>query len=372
MNLKKNLIFLLLAVIVSLSACNKQSDAVTRGEDSKTENINSGIVFPETYSISDDNVTFNLSPEIPENMDVNNLHEVSVRGILNNDASAALEYWGKDKDVVETHELPADQFTPEEYYYSFDDGSRLGAGGSSLAYASPHDQYYTRVFRQISDDAAILEDGSSDFSFASSSDCLRELADTLKMVGYDITFASSVFSLTAEQAKDWEEHLTMDAMDGDRQEDAYKNAWTEEDNAYLISAYQTYNGLPVFNEMLALNQAMAVDSPDNAPIQAICTARGLEFLTVMAQYEFIETDKVVSLLPFDTITKTISTKFNNILSESPYEVYKAKLFLMVRLVTAEDYEAFPVWYFEAREEGSDTKLVIIVDAATGKEINIGQ
>jgi len=369
MNVKKKYVLLALVTVVSLSACNNQTDAVNQGADAAMGNANSAIAFPETYTMTDGNVKYNLSLEMPEDIDVNNFREVDVCSILYNDTPAALEYLCKDKAINETQVIPADEFTPEEYSYYFDDGSRLSAGGSTLTCDSPNSEYYRDVFYRISNDTDLLQDEPPDFSFAAPSDCLQEIEDIMKATGYDTTVSASVFSLTAEQAKAWEEHLTID---GDRQEEAYKEEWTEEDNAYIISAYQTYNGVPVFNEMLAMNQEMAVDSPDNAPIQAICTARGLESLMVIAQYEFSETKEEVSFLPFEMITKTISTKLNNILSESPYEVYKAKLFLMVRYVTARDYEAFPVWYFEAREEGSDEKMVLIVDAVTGEEINIGQ
>ena len=114
---------------------------------------------------------------------------------------------------------------------------------------------------------------------------------------------------------------------------------------------------------------MSDDSPDNAPVQAIYSARGLESLTIDYIYNFKNEQNTVALKPFDEIASVVEEKYDNILNDVNYEVTRAKLY--ERVYTGEDqkYAEEPIWYFEVMENGSN-KTVMLVNAETGKEINL--
>ena len=114
---------------------------------------------------------------------------------------------------------------------------------------------------------------------------------------------------------------------------------------------------------------MSDDSPDNAPVQAIYSARGLESLTIDYIYNFKNEQNTVTLKPFDEIASVVEEKYDNILNDVNYEVTRAKLY--ERVYTGEDqkYAEEPIWYFEVMENGSN-KTVMLVNAETGKEINL--
>ena len=68
-------------------------------------------------------------------------------------------------------------------------------------------------------------------------------------------------------------------------------------------------------------------------------------------------------------------KFESILNEATYEIRKIKLFEMVRNNEQQEYEAFPVWYFETIEHPADTDIpptvsVTVINALTGEEVYI--
>ena len=51
-------------------------------------------------------------------------------------------------------------------------------------------------------------------------------------------------------------------------------------DAYFIYGYQKYEDIPIFHEMMSIARSMAYDTPDNAPVQAIYSTRGIEYLNI--------------------------------------------------------------------------------------------
>ena len=86
------------------------------------------------------------------------------------------------------------------------------------------------------------------------------------------------------------------------------NEPTSEDEAYFIYAYQENTGIPVFHELMSVAKQMSDDSPDNAPVQAIYSARGLESLTIDYIYNFKNEQNTVALKPFDEIASVVEEK----------------------------------------------------------------
>ena len=107
---------------------------------------------------------------------------------------------------------------------------------------------------------------------------------------------------------------------------------------------------------------MADDSPDNAPVQAIYSARGLEELNIDYIYDFKNEQDMVTLKPLEE-------KYENLLNDSKYEITRAKLYERVYTGENQKYAEEPIWYFEI-VENDNNKTVMLVNAETGKEINL--
>ena len=151
-------------------------------------------------------------------------------------------------------------------------------------------------------------------------------------------------------------------------EEGKTNEPTSDDEAYFIYAYQENTGIPVFHELMSVAKQMSDDSPDNAPVQAIYSARGLEKISINYIYDFKNEQNTVTLKPFEEIASVVEEKYENLLNDSKYEITRAKLY--ERIYTGEDqkYAEEPVWYFEVND--GSRKTVMLVNAETGKEINL--
>ena len=62
-------------------------------------------------------------------------------------------------------------------------------------------------------------------------------------------------------------------------------------------------------------------------------------------------------------------KYENLLNDSKYEITRAKLYERVYTGENQKYAEEPIWYFEVVENGNN-KTVTLVNAETGKEINL--
>lgn len=321
--------------------------------------------LPTDYHLIDNNVEFDFTLELPKNLIQNNILAGNVLGLEYTNQEKAKKILGQNKKIVESYTVPADEYSPEEYSYYFDNGSFLNAGGSSLVYKSDKANYYTDVF------AKIKGESKSDFAFADTVKCLEDVKQALISIGIDTTFSFSCYSLSYEQAQEWEEHY---AKDGTNDTKAYKTDWSDKDNVYLVSAYQTYQDIPIYHELMAFNQNMAFDNAYNAPVQVIYGKDGVESLLVTTQYNIQQTSDKYQLLPFEKITQTVRAKLKNLLTQENFLVDRAKLFMRVSLDETQKYTMSPMWYFETIAETENheesRRIVILVNAITGEEITV--
>lgn len=156
-------------------------------------------------------------------------------------------------------------------------------------------------------------------------------------------------------------------QEGRLTEEKRKESWSQEDDAYFIYGYQKYEDIPIFHEMMSIARSMAYDTPDNAPVQAIYSTRGIEILDISGVYEFEKGEQQVLLKPFEDIAAVVEEKFENILNDAEYEVTRAKFYERVYLDEGQKYKADPIWYFEV-VENNISKSVTLINAETGKEI----
>ena len=150
-------------------------------------------------------------------------------------------------------------------------------------------------------------------------------------------------------------------------EEKKKDAWTQEDDAYVVYGYQANDGLPVFHQWMTVYREWAYDNVDNAVVTAIYSDRGIEMLIMESVYRFEDTGEELSLKEFDEIAGIVEDKFENILNDAHYVVERAKLFQMVRMDDNQELMSEPIWYFEVVEDGN-SRSITLVNAVTGKEI----
>lgn len=349
----KKFCFLFLAAIL-LVGCTKGNNEI------KDSGMN--VEFPRTFEKVSEKVKFNCILEVPDNFTGADIHKIRVLGSCYGDSEGILSNYVEENEILERHEIPADEDMPEENIYKMTDESVISMG-SQFSFGSKNSKYYFYIGATSSDNR---EEFSEDqISFASTEDAIEAVKREMNKIGFsNLEFNYGVYPISHESMKRLEEKYVSE---GYMQEKQKKDIWTEEDDAYVVYAYQIKDGLPVFHELMSINHMMAFDNSDNTPVQAIYSVRGMESLMVGSVYNFEDTEEILILKEFDEIAKVVENKFENILNDAHYIVNRAKLFQMVRRDENQKYVAEPVWYFEVVENKS-SKSVVLVNAVTGKEI----
>ena len=150
-------------------------------------------------------------------------------------------------------------------------------------------------------------------------------------------------------------------------------SWGAEDDCYFYTAVQLQEGLPIYFG----SQDFPEDEESNRPIQALCSADGLERLDISRLYSFSEPGDAVSLLDLDTVVKTVSKKYADIIGPS-FTVKRAELYKMPVKSADRTYDVKIVWLFEVLETGNDSDTGekyeytqdMFVDAVDGTEVLI--
>ncbi len=362
--MKKLRWFCLALCIGTIFAGCSRSGAVSDKQEAE-ENVSMGeeYHFPEKYEKTSDSgkVKFNCQLEIPENMK-QTMPVAAAKGLYCCDREKAWSLFGEGKEVKEKPEIATEEGRAPFDYYLFADGENLGID-EGISYGSSNSQYYLNIGVQDSDHQADFEAG--EVSFQSGEECVVEIKKIMEELGYPSEdFLFGFYPLNDQTMKNLED---MCVQGGYLEEDQRKEGWSQEDDAYFLYAYQQKEGIPIFHELMSIARSMAYDTPDNAPVQAVYSARGMEFLNISNVYEFDTEEEQITLKPFDEIAAVIEEKFDNILNDSGYEVTRAKFYERVCLNEAQKYETEPIWYFEVKDDHAG-KSVTLINAETGKEI----
>ena len=150
-------------------------------------------------------------------------------------------------------------------------------------------------------------------------------------------------------------------------------SWGVEDDCYFYTAVQLQEGLPIYFG----SQDFPEDEEGNRPIQVLYSANGIERLEISRLYSFSEAGESVKLLDIDTIVKTVSKKYGDIVGPS-YTVKRAELYKMPVKSADSTYDVKIVWLFEVQETGTDSDTgeeyvytqYMFVDATDGTEVFI--
>lgn len=318
--------------------------------------------FPEKYCKKYDKVEFQCKVEMPKEWKSQKFHKAIVKGRQYVKQDQAIREYTKGKEIKETYTNSISGKDLKEKGFEFQDGSSFVVD-VGVSYSSKYSSYYFNVGAADADHQMDFSKGKVDFS--SSNECVKEIKTRMNQLGYhsdEFDFFSYPLNhqMMDEKEKSYIRQKLIDEKDR-------KGQWTKKDDAYMIYAYQKWEGLPVFHEYMSIAKQMAYDSPDAAPVQAIISARGLEDFRVNPVYSFIRSKEMVHLKAFEEIIEVVREKINNILNDDRYIVKRAKLYEMICMDQKQNYMVKPVWYFETLKNNTE-KEIILVDAETGKEI----
>lgn len=328
--------------------------------DGKAASAKADYSFPQSYEATSASgkVKFACKPEVGEGVRANRIKSLSVKGPCMVDREKAWSLLGEGKEVAEKHEEDGEY--PATFYVFSDRGGLYTE--RNITYTTGNNQYYAAIGANNPDNMDAF--AKEELAFKSSQDCIGEVKKLAEELGYpaeELAFAAYPLDFKDLQRLE-EEYVEGELL----KKEEKKSSWTEEDSAYVIYAYQRKGGLPIFTEPMGLNRSMAYDTPDNAPLQALYSARGIEALVINDIYELQEGEEL-SLKPFEDIAAVVEEKFDSVLNDAEYKVVRAKLYQRVFFDLKQKLVTEPIWYFEVVENDS-SKSVTLVNAATGKEI----
>lgn len=327
------------------------------GEDAADTTKLEGMEFPETYEKESENVIFQCEVEVPEEVRTAPVYQVSVQKKYP-DAEQVMKEYIEGKDIQNEEYYPSEDGSPEYYVYELADGSRINID-TGFSYGSALYSYYSNA--GFSNEETYVE---GELSFASGEQAVKEIEKMLDQAGFsEQDFLFSWQALSGEAIGQKEEEMVQL---GEIQPENGKGSWSQEDDAYLVWAYQKFQGLPVFHEYMSMSSSWAYDISSNAPVVGIYSKRGVESCIEMALYDFVKSEEVVLLKPFEEIAAVVEEKYNSLLSDSQYTVTRAKLYERVYENEQQNLVAEPFWYFETLDN-EGTKLVTLINAQTGLE-----
>ena len=362
---KKILLHLLvIGTLAMCSGCGKSTPSeesnVTTAQDDK--NLETEDSFPEAYNTESESgkVKFNCTLELPENLNGRSIQKTSVEGLHAYDKDKAYSLFAEGKEVSQKDQYDWDG--GDVANYTFSDGSSLYLD-NYMHWGSATSSLYSYLGVQQSDYIDLFSSGTVSLD---KDNCISEIKKNMNELGYDtenLSFQSMPLSVDAMKK------LRDQELNNGLLEEGKTNEPTSDDEAYFIYAYQENTGIPVFHELMSVAKQMSDDSPDNAPVQAIYSARGLEKISINYIYDFKNEQNTVTLKPFEEIASVVEEKYENLLNDSKYEITRAKLYERVYTGENQKYAEEPIWYFEI-VENDNNKTVMLVNAETGKEINL--
>ncbi|MEI3417555.1 MAG: hypothetical protein V8Q86_03330 [Blautia sp.] len=362
---KKILLHLLvIGTLAMCSGCGKSTPSeesnVTTVQDDK--NLEAEDSFPKSYNTESESgkVKFNCTLDLPEKINGRSIQKTSVEGLHVYDKDKAYSLFAEGKEVSQKDQYDWDG--GDVANYTFSDGSSLYLD-NYVQWGSATSSLYAYLGVQQSDYIDLFSAGAVSLDKDS---CISEIEKDMNELGYDtenLTFQAIPLSVDAMKK------LRDQELNNGLLEEGKTKEPTSDDEAYFIYAYQKNNGIPVFHELMSAAKQMADDSPDNAPVQAIYSARGLEELNIDYIYDFKNEQDMVTLKPFEEIASVVEEKYENLLNDSKYEITRAKLYERVYTGENQKYAEEPIWYFEI-VENDNNKTVMLVNAETGKEINL--
>ena len=301
--------------------------------------------------------------EIPEKFDASDFYMPMVEGYSFIDIEKAYQIYVEGKEVKEEYHDPVeadDQIAADNYILN--DNTLIGITGGFLYY-TPDTSIYRNVVRSSERNAP-----KNNFKFASGDSCVEEVKKKLKEIGCPVEeYRFDWFSTSGEEYSILEQR----AVDDQAIDSQYikQDGWTEENNAYEIYAWQTYEELPVFDIVMTTAKTRALESYQKAPISALYTEKGLlSFSLTTPPYKFVKSNDRVDFLSFSEIAKLLEQRYEDLLEddEVTHTVTRAKLAIRTYYDEKQDIAAEPIWYFEVTD--GEAVEIVLINAINGNEI----
>lgn len=154
--------------------------------------------------------------------------------------------------------------------------------------------------------------------------------------------------------------------DGKELKSIYKKDWSSDDNCYYFCIWQTSEDLPVI-----YSSREAIKGED-APIHAIYSKRGIEFLTTRMSIGFEQGGSAVQLASVNDIVACVSNKYNPIITNSTFTVNQMEMVYNLQMDYQNNYFLSPAWLLDIKAkdnaDNSEYGLQMMIDAQTAKEI----
>lgn len=338
-------------IILGCTGCQKMD----QGEKDKIK-----YNFPTTYSKEVENVIFNT--EVKVNEEVNSIGLYKTTAFPQKlDSDKAFDVLFDGIEVADSLEI--DKELGREVQYIGKDDESLYMVKNHLNFSKDLFQYVIHSFHLEGEDYnADQYLTGEEFSFMGIDDAYYNIVKVISEFGMDISGEYHCYSL--EHKKMEENEFAMDAV-GKEDKKSYKDQWTEEDDSYFFTIHQIQQGCIVQYPIAGIFQEIC---DANAPVQVLYTKDGIVRLDIYEIFTFEQSDEVLDLRSFEEIADFIADKYNMILSDNKYEVFKAELFW--KPVESEDqiYEMIPVWEISIMEKSSEKIMKMYVNALTAEEI----
>lgn len=320
--------------------------------------------YPTFYEREEGNVCFACEIELPENFNPSGIYETAVKGLCFANSGKVYELYVDGKNVAEHHVFPpASDELKQCDYYILEDGAQVFID-AYVQYSKNEDNRYNNA--GISEVGAEEVYAGCQVDFISPEESIEVVKSELLAMDYpagELEFHT--YPVSAERmAMAERENVEKGLLSADR-----ISEWTEADDAYVIWAYQKHQGMTVFHESMNRGGRLSQYVPNNGPVMAWYSTKGMENISADSLYQFEIGTKKLELISFEQAASVVIKKYNNILSDDTYRVQKAKLFERVYLDEHQKYQASPVWYFEIKP-GERNPDIMLVDAVNGKEITL--
>lgn len=327
------------------------------------------IVFPESYSETIGNVTFHMDVVVNADLTAGSVVTAKAQMQKVNQEKAFSLLFGS----IEKYDT-----------YDYEEEDEYGRDAHSVTYVSPEETtlacgpesskfdymerdlmpYVLNAFVPFQDERfnADLYSRSAQLSFMTREAAFETVQKVLGEIEIAIEPIYVGYALDHETMQSQEYH---ENMDGNIDRSQYKAQWTDADDCYYFYINQTYKGLPLYH---VYNQVFQDAADYNAPIQAVVSGEGLEWLNIEKVFAVLNEQGNVSLADLEAVIQTAADKYNQLLGGSTYEITKAELYYYVDLSSGKGtYDVKPIWILTGNEKGGKD-FQIIIDAQTAEEI----
>ncbi len=375
----KKKLSLVLAIIffAFLSGCGNKETAKGNVRDFETAESmdvpSDEITFPAHYENTIGNVKFRM--DIIVDTDLTEEAPVTAKAQMKTvDAGRAFDLLFSNHTTYETYEYEE----KDEYGKKVKTGTYVSPEETTLSYGPLSSQmtYMRRTLMPYIRSAFILDDEDARYnadlyskekqlSFMDREDALQFVRDTLMKINMEFEFEYTGYALDYANMQLQEYH---EDIDGNIDPVRYKENWSVSDEGYYFCINEIYRGLPLYH---VYHEIFSDVKDVNAPVQALVSQNGIEYLNIEKVFDISEEKAVIQLLPIDAIAETVANKYTQILGSSIYEMTSAELYYYVDLSSGVGiYDVKPVWIVKGIEESGEKRqaIQVIIDAQTSKEI----